>query len=91
MRLNEPKCVYLSFQRLASEGYTKQEAKEMIAAILLEEMYFVLKEDCKFNEKQYEEKLNRLGRELVLDDAAASEEAEHSVEELLDIYSHIMI
>ena len=47
-------------------------------------MYFVLKEKREFNEKQYEEKLNRLGRELVLDDAAVSEEAERNVEELLD-------
>lgn len=84
MKLNEPKCVNLTYQRLVAEGYTEQKAKEMIGAILLEEMFFVLKGKQKFNEKQYEEKLNRLGRELVLDDAAASEEAEYRVEELLD-------
>ncbi len=84
IKLNEPKCANLTFQRLAAEGYTEQEAKEMIAAILLEEVYFVLKEKTEFNEKQYEEKLSKLGRELVLDNAAASEETEHSLEELLD-------
>lgn len=76
MKLNELKCVNLTFQRLVAEGYTEQEVKEMIGAILLEEMYFVLKEKREFNEKQYEEKLSRLGRELVLDNAATSEEAE---------------
>lgn len=85
MQLNEPKCVNLTFQRLVSEGYTKQEAKELIAAILIEEMYFILKESRKFDEKQYEEKLNGLGRELILKhDGETLEEVEYTVEELLD-------
>ncbi len=85
MKLNEPKCVNSTFQRLVAEGYTEQTAKEMIAAILIEQMYFILKENNKFNEEEYEERLNRLGRELVLDnDSAALDETENSAEELLD-------
>lgn len=85
MKLNDPKCVNITFQRLVAEGYTEQTAKEMIAAILVEQMYFILKENKKFNEEEYEERLKRLGREMVLDnDDAALDETEHSVEELLD-------
>ena len=84
MILNEPICVNLTFQRLVAEGHTERKAKEMISAILLEEMYFILKDNRKFNEKQYEEKLSKLGAELVLDDAAVSEKTECSVEELLN-------
>ncbi|MDF2546316.1 MAG: hypothetical protein K0R93_1214 [Anaerosolibacter sp.] len=84
MKMNDPKCVNSTFQRLVAEGYTEQTAKEMIAAILVEQMDFILKENVKFNEKEYEERLNSLGRELVLDnDDADFDETEHSVEELL--------
>lgn len=37
-KLNEPKCVNATFQRLIAEGFTEREAKEMIAAILLEKL-----------------------------------------------------
>ena len=84
MKLNDPKCVNFTFQRLVAEGNTEQTAKEMIAAVLVEQMYFILKENVKFNEEEYEERLNRLGRERILDHAAALDETEHSVEELLD-------
>lgn len=85
IKLNDPKCVKVTFQRLVAEGHTEQTAKEMIAAILVEQMYFMLKENKKFNEEVYEEHLNRLGRELVLDnDDADFDETEHSVEELLN-------
>jgi len=85
MKLNEPECVNLTFQRLVAEGYTEQEAKEMIGAILLEEMHFILKENNQFSEKQYGEKLNRLGREMVLEhEVAASQEDEYTIEELID-------
>ena len=52
MKLNEPECVNLTFQRLVSKRYTKQEVKEMLGAVLLEEMYFAMKENNKFYEKQ---------------------------------------
>lgn len=85
IRLNDPKCVKDTFQRLVFEGYSERVAREMIAAILIEEMYLILKENRKFNEEEYEEKLNKLGRELVQDnDAAASDDSEYTVEELLD-------
>lgn len=85
MKINDPKCVNITFQRLVAEGYTEQTAKEMIAAILVEQMYFILKENVKFNEKEYEERLNSLGRELVLDNNNADfNEIEHSIEKKLD-------
>ena len=89
MIMDDPKCVNITFQRLVAEGYTEQTAKEMIAAILVKQMYFILKENVKFNEKEYEERLNSLGRELLLDNNDADfNETEYSVEELLDQISY---
>lgn len=87
MKLNEPECVNLTFQRLMAEGYTEQEAKEMIGAILLEDMYFILKENNQFNEKQYGEKLNRIGRETVPEreaETSEKDEYKYTIEELID-------
>lgn len=58
-------------------------ANELIGTV--EEMYFIMKENRKFNEEEYEEKLNKLGRELLPDhDAAASKVSEGTIEEFLD-------
>lgn len=43
-----------------AEGISRQQAKEMIAAVLLEEMYYVLKDKEPFNEEQYTRKLSDL-------------------------------
>lgn len=60
LKMNDPKCTRLTFERLVASGYTEKEAKEMIAAVLLEDIYYMLKDKEKFNENKYSEKLNRL-------------------------------
>lgn len=55
----EPDYVKNSFERL-SAVHGPLKAKEMIAAVLLEEMYDVLKYTVPFDEPQYKEKLERL-------------------------------
>ena len=62
IKMNEPKCVNLTIERLVEEGYSENDAREMVAAILLEEMYLMLKENYKFDEEKYEKKLSGLGR-----------------------------
>ena len=55
----EPDYVKNTFERL-SAAHGPKKAKEMIAAVLLEEMYDVLKYTVPFDEPQYKEKLERL-------------------------------
>jgi len=45
---------------MKAKKYDEKTAKEMIASVLLEEMYYVLKNKRVFNEKRYAEKLNNL-------------------------------
>lgn len=56
---DDPDYVKNTFERL-SEIHGPAKAKEMIAAVLLEEMYDVLKYKKVFNEARYKIKLERL-------------------------------
>lgn len=60
MRDNDPKCTNKVFEKLISIGYTENRAKEMIAAVLIEEMYEVMKNKQPFNEERYSSKLSKL-------------------------------
>lgn len=62
LKLNEPKCTSQTFERLKCEGFSKNKAKEMIAAVLLEEIYDVMKFRERFDEQRYAEKLKKLGK-----------------------------
>jgi uncharacterized protein YecA (UPF0149 family) len=64
IKANDPPCTKKTFLQLQMQGCSKKEAKEMIAAVILEEMYDILKEGKTFDEKKYELKL----QELVEDD-----------------------
>ncbi|WP_235334153.1 hypothetical protein [Pelosinus fermentans] len=60
LRENNPPITKITFERLQQSGYTTQQAKEKIAAILLEEMYDVLKTGQPYNEERYSNKLLKL-------------------------------
>lgn len=53
LRGNDPKAVKETFDRLVQLGYGEKKAKEMIAAVLIEEMYYVLKNQETYNEERY--------------------------------------
>jgi uncharacterized protein YecA (UPF0149 family) len=57
---NDPEFVTETFNRLLSLQYSREEAKEMIAAVLIEEMYYVLKNQEEYNQERYSEKLSKL-------------------------------
>ncbi len=57
---NDPMCTKENYERLMKSGYSQQKAKEMIGAVLIEEMYSVMKEQKPFNEEQYSKKLAKL-------------------------------
>lgn len=62
LRTNNPKEVRLTLRRLTEEGYTEEEAKEKIAAVLVEEIYDVLKEGTPYSEERYVSRLKQLKR-----------------------------
>lgn len=53
MRDNNPPITNRTYNRLLSEGYTKQQAKEKIAVIVANHIYYTMKYDKPFNEEQY--------------------------------------
>lgn len=60
IKANDPPCTKKTFLLLQQQGCSKREAKEMIAAVLIEKIYDVLKEGKKFDEKIYELRLKEL-------------------------------
>ncbi len=57
---NDPPITRITLERLRKAGYIERDAKKKIAAILLEEMYDVLKKEKEFDEKRYTNKLSAL-------------------------------
>ena len=60
LKMNEPACTRQTFDRLIELGSNEKEAKEKISAVLLEEMYYILKYKKKLDEQKYADKLNSL-------------------------------
>jgi hypothetical protein len=60
LRENNPPITKITFERLQQSGYTTLQAKEKISAVLLEEMYDVLKTKQPYNEERYSNKLLKL-------------------------------
>ncbi len=57
---NDPLITKITLERLRKAGYTERDAKKKIAAILIEEMYDVMKNGEEFDEKRYTDKLSAL-------------------------------
>ncbi len=53
LRENNPPMVRITFERLKKSGYTEQQAKEKIAAVVIENLYGVLKEQKPFDGELY--------------------------------------
>ncbi|WP_066173801.1 hypothetical protein [Bacillus marinisedimentorum] len=60
LNTEDPKCTKETYDRLMQMGYTKERAKKMIAAVLVEEMSSLMKNQEPFNEQRYGEKLAEL-------------------------------
>ena len=60
MRDNDPKCTTEVFEKLIAIGYAEDIAKKLIGAVLVEELYHVLKSEELFNEERYRERLYKL-------------------------------
>lgn len=55
---NDPPITKQTYEKLLSAGYSVREAKEKIGAVVLTEIYDVMKENQPYDEKRYTEALN---------------------------------
>lgn len=60
LRMNDPPETKATLKRLVSEGYSKQDAKEMIGAVVSDHIYDMLKNKRKFDNSKYVQDLARL-------------------------------
>lgn len=60
LRLNNPPETKETLDRLISEGYSRQEARELIGAVVSAHIYEMLKEQHEFNNTKYVNDLKRL-------------------------------
>ncbi len=60
IQANDPDCTRKAFEDLQAAGYSVEMAKEKISAIVLEEIYDVLKEGQSFDVRKYREKLENM-------------------------------
>ncbi|MGM0902141.1 MAG: hypothetical protein ACQEXB_13740 [Bacillota bacterium] len=60
LKENNPPCTGETLNRLMKMGKTEEESKLLIAGILVEEMYDIMKNKVPFNESRYAEKLANL-------------------------------
>lgn len=57
---NDPPCTKEVYEKLQEAGYSKSEAKERIGAIVLTEIYDILKAGKNFDETQYKKSLEKM-------------------------------
>ncbi len=57
---NNPPAVKDAFDRLVADGNDEESAKEKIASVIAEEIYYKLKNDHIIDERIYSEKLEKL-------------------------------
>ena len=60
LRENDPPITKATFDRLTEAGYSKSQAKEKIAAVLVGEIYDVMKQKEPFDEARFSQELNKL-------------------------------
>ncbi len=60
LQANDPPETKQTFNRLISEGYSENEAKELIACIVSSEMFDILKKQEPFNHGRFVKALNEL-------------------------------
>ena len=60
LRDNNPPIARETYERLKADGYTSQQAKEKIAAVVVEDIYEIMKNNTPHNEAEYEKRLRAL-------------------------------
>lgn len=65
LKANDPPCTKDTYEKLVAAGYSKSEAKEKIGAIVLTEIYDILKKGQAFDEERYKISLEDMLRQSI--------------------------
>lgn len=65
LKANDPPAVKEAYEKLLDAGYSVREAKEKIGAVVLTEIYDVMKENQPYDEKRYANALAGMVRQCV--------------------------
>ncbi len=60
LKANDPPCTKETYGKLLDAGYSKSEAKDKIGAVVLTEIYDILKEGHSFDEEKYKNSLEEM-------------------------------
>ncbi len=60
LKANDPPCTRDTYEKLLNAGYSKSEAKDKIGAVVLTEIYDILKEGQSFDEKKFKNSLEEM-------------------------------
>lgn len=60
LRANDPPCTKEVYEKLQKAGYSKSEAKDKIGAVVLDEIYDIIKEGQPFDEENYKNCLEEM-------------------------------
>ena len=60
MRANDPPQTKQTYERLLSEGHSKEQVMQLLAAVVASEVYYIMKEKKPFNEARYVKMLDAL-------------------------------
>lgn len=60
IKLNDPPAAKAAFNRLKAAGYTDKQAKEKIGAVLIEHIYYIMKDSVPMDTAKYTRDLEEL-------------------------------
>jgi hypothetical protein len=60
IKTNNPPATRETFERLKANGHDEEKAKEMIASIIAEEIYLMVKDEKEINEDMFARRLSKL-------------------------------
>lgn len=63
LKANDPPCTKEVYEKLVSAGYSQSEAKDKIGAVVLTEIYDILKKGQSFDEQKYQSSLEEMLRQ----------------------------
>lgn len=65
LKANDPPCTKDTYEKLIAAGYSKSDAKDKIGAVVLTEIYDILKKGQAFDEKRYQSCLEEMLRQSI--------------------------
>lgn len=83
LKANDPPCTKDTYEKLMNAGYSKSEAKDKIGAVVLTEIYDILKKGQPFDEERYKSCLEEMLRQSI------DFEDDHHIETEWDVWDDL--